>query len=272
MKIAVNTVTLREHSVEDVVSILTDNKIKAVEWAGDVHVPPGDLEAAEKAKSLCEEAGIVCTSYGSYYQCDEKGQGGGPFRFNLGAEIALDTAAALGVDAIRVWAGRLGSAQATEGYRSEVAKCLSEFCDRADALGMTVHLEFHRNTLTDTVDSTLALIEAVSKKNLFSYWQPRHGIGIEENVSDIEALGARLFHVHVFHWLLNDEGSPPDRRPLREGRERWEAYFEALRKLPRDRYVMIEFVKGDTLAQLKEDLGVLRLINGCADTQTQCAR
>ncbi|MBD5780018.1 sugar phosphate isomerase/epimerase [Pelagicoccus sp. NFK12] len=265
MKIAINTVTLREHSLEKVVSILSDNKVKAVEWAGDAHVPPGNLETAERAKSLCEQAGIECTSYGSYYQCDEQGQGDGPFRFNLGATVALDTAVALGVDAIRVWAGRKASADADEAYREEVARCLAAFCDQADSLGMTVHLEFHRNTLTDTVESALALMDTVAKGNLYSYWQPRHGIGIEENVADIEALGDRLSHVHVFHWLLKEDGKTVERRPLKEGRERWERYFAALRKRPQSRYAMMEFVMGDALDQLQEDLSVLRLINGAVD-------
>ncbi|MDQ8183598.1 TIM barrel protein [Pelagicoccus sp. SDUM812005] len=260
MKIAINTVTLREFSREEVVSILTDNKVGAVEWAGDVHVPPGDLEAAAAAKELCEQAGIVCTSYGSYYQCDEQGQGGGPFRFNLGGDVALDTAAALGVDAIRVWAGRLASDKASAEYRKEVAGCLAAFCDQAAALGMSVHLEFHRNTLTDTVASTLDLLGAVSRDNLFSYWQPRHGIGVEENVADIHALGERLSNVHVFHWLLQEDGSSVERRPLVEGRERWDVYFSAIQAYPRDRYAMIEFVRGDTLPQLEEDLGVLRSV------------
>ena len=174
MKLAVNTVTLRSHTPEGIVSILSDNKIDAVEWGGDVHVPPGDLQTAASVKSLCDKAGITCTSLGSYYQCDEGGPGEGPFRFNLGAAAVLDSAKALGVPAIRVWAGRKGSASASSDYREVVARSMSAFCDQAGDLGMTVHLEFHPNTLTDTVESTLALIEAVAKDNLYSYWLGWH--------------------------------------------------------------------------------------------------
>ena len=260
MKLAVNTFTLRAYFPEEVVTILSDNNIDAVEWAGDAHVPPGNVQIAAAVKSLCEEKGMQCISLGSYYQCDEGGPGEGPFRFDHGAGAVLDSAKALGVPAIRIWAGRMGSASASPEYREEVARCMRTFCDQEKALGMTVHLEFHPNTLTDTVESALALIGTVAKENLYSYWQPRHGLGVKDNLADIKALEPFLSHVHVFHWLLQDDGVTKQRLPLKEGKERWESYFAALGKLTGERYAMIEFVKDDALSQLSEDLGVLRSI------------
>ncbi len=271
MKLAVNTVTLRAYSPKEVVSILLDNKIDAVEWAGDAHVPTGDLETAASVKALCEEAGVTCTSYGSYYQCAEGGPGNGPFENDLGPAAALDTAKALGVSAIRVWAGRLGvgSVSATAEYRKEVERCLADFCDQAASIDMTVHLEFHRNSLTDTAKSAVALIEAVGKENLFSYWQPRHGVDVAGNLADIAVLENRISNIHVFHWLLKGgDGFAVDRRPMSEGKDRWEAYFSALEKLPGEHYAMMEFVRDDSLPQLVEDLSVLRSINGCAEPST----
>lgn len=256
MKPAVNTVTLRSCAPEEIVSILKSEKIDAIEWAGDVHVPTGDIQKAEVVKALCEANEITATSYGSYYQCDLGGKGKGPFQYNLGAEPALETARALGVKAIRVWAGRKASETASPAYRDEVTHCLRDFCDKASSYGMTVHLEFHRNTLTDTAVSALALIKGVARDNLYSYWQPRHGASVESNVSDIETLGEHLSHLHVFHWDLKEDGAI-ERRPLKEGQERWQAYFEAINQLPNERYAMIEFVRNDELSQFSEDVAVL---------------
>jgi len=261
MKPALNTVTLRSFAPEQIVSILQENRIEAVEWAGDVHVPPGETGKAESFKALCEAEEITATSYGSYYQCDQGGQGNGPFQYDLGAGPALETAKALGVKALRVWGGRTGSEAASAAYRDEVSGCLRELCDQARSDGMTVHLEFHRNTLTDTAGSTGALIEAVARDNLYSYWQPRHGVSVAENIADIETLGSRLSHVHVFHWNLLADGTI-ERRPLREGRDRWQAYFTAIDQLPGERYAMIEFVRNDELSQLSEDAAVLRRLLG----------
>lgn len=263
MKLALNTVTLRSKTPQEVVSILKDAGFDAVEWAGDAHVPPGDLEIAKSVKSICDTAGVTITSYGAYYQCDKGGSAEkGPFVFDLGAQAALDSAQTLGVSDIRVWAGRQASELASDNYRAEVAECMAQFCDQAKALGMRVHLEFHRNTITDTTASTLALFDAVARDNLYSYWQPRHGSDVDENVADIEALGERLSNVHVFHWLLKEPGGfACDRRPLQEGVDRWKSYFAALEKLPGERYAMMEFVKDDTLEQFYEDAKVLQQLN-----------
>lgn len=264
MKLGVNTVTLRAYTPEEVVSILLKNGITAVEWAGDAHVATGDLKKAAAVKALCEDAGVTCTSYGSYYQCAaEEGPGNGPFQHDLGATAALDTAHALGVPAIRVWAGRFGTGSdvATTEYREAVGQCLANFCDRAKSLGMSVHLEFHRNTLTDTAESAVALIDAVGKDNLHCYWQPRHGVDVAGNLADIETLGARLSNIHVFHWLLKEgEAFAVERRPLREGEDRWKTYFGALQALSDDRYALIEFVKDDELSQFEEDVRVLKSV------------
>ena len=267
MRLAVNTVTLRAHTPAEIVSILTENGVDAVEWAGDVHVPPGDTGTAAEVKVLCEAAGIACPSYGAYYQCDGGGQGDGPFRFNLGPEAALDSARALGAPDIRVWAGRKGSAVADAAYREEVARHLGEFCDRTASLGMSVHLEFHPNTLTDSLASTLALVHAVAKDNLFTYWQPRVTADIQENLSDLQELKPFISNVHVYHWLLEKDGVTKNRRPLEEGREAWQAYLGELNDLPGEHYAMIEFVRGDTLSQFAEDVKVLRSIIEVAGQQ-----
>lgn len=256
MQAAITTVTLRSQSPEEVIATAKGQRIHAIEWAGDVHVPPGDFERAASVKALCEANGIIATSYGSYYQCDLGGAGSGPFQHDLGADSAVRTAQALGVNGLRVWAGRQGSADAGMDYREEVAGCLRKLCDRCSSLGINVHLEFHRNSLTDTAASAIALIDAVARDNLYCYWQPRHGASVQSNLADIHALGSRLSHVHVFHWLLLDDGTI-DRRPLKEGMERWQIYLDVLSCLPGQRYAMIEFVRDNKISQLADDALVL---------------
>lgn len=257
MKPALNTVTLRALNPQEIVSTMKELMVDSVEWAGDVHVPPGDLKTAEQVRDLCAANAIDAISYASYYQCDREGQGNGPFQFDLGAEAALKTAKALGVSALRVWAGRKGSETASSAYRDEVVERLKSLCDQAGVCGITVHLEYHRNTLTDTAASTLALIEAVNRKNLYTYWQPRNGESTTNNLADLEILAPYLSHLHVFHWTLDSEGLI-QRHPLSDGAARWESYFEKISQLPGERYAMIEFVKDNSLNQLQSDLKTLR--------------
>ena len=65
------SVTLRRLGVEDVVAAAAAAGLEAIEWGADVHVPPGDLDAAERARSACAAAGLAVASYGSYFRAGE---------------------------------------------------------------------------------------------------------------------------------------------------------------------------------------------------------
>ena len=96
------SVTFASLSVEHVVELAAEARLEVIEWGADTHVPAGDVEQAARAARLTTDAGLVCCSYGSY--------------FRAGADEAvtpvLDTAEALGVDRVRVWAGSTGSDEA----------------------------------------------------------------------------------------------------------------------------------------------------------------
>lgn len=262
---ALNTVTFRRLSPEELITRCKDEGILALEWAGDVHVPAGDAHRASEISRLCTEAGVAVASYASYYQCDEDGPGEGPFSSNLGPAKALATARALNAPAIRVWAGRRGSEGASRSYRDTVAGCLRAFCEEAKASGMRVHLEYHRNTLTDSPESTVALLQEVDCANLSTYWQPRLGLGEAACLDDLQLVAPWLSHLHVFHWAHDGGAGPPERLPLEQGRGSWEQYLSFAASLPGDRYAMMEFVRGDTVEQFQQDAQVLRDIIASVD-------
>jgi sugar phosphate isomerase/epimerase len=238
------------------VALIKAAGIQAIEWAGDEHVPTGDLKRAAEVAQMCKEEGLSTSTFASYYQCDEDGAGSGPFVHDLGAAAALETAVALEAPAIRVWAGRRGSEEASTSYRETVITCLRNFSEFAARHGLQVHLEYHKNTLTDAPESTVNLLEETRCSNIYTYWQPRHGLGVESCLRDLKMLAPWLSHLHVFHWTPSNEG-PPNRLPLAEGRERWLAYLSYVASLPGDRLAMIEFVRGDSLEQFTADAAVL---------------
>src|SRR5262245_17804648 len=63
------SVTLRACSIDEVVAVAVGAGLECIEWGGDVHVPPGDLEAARRARSATSAAGLRVASYGSYWRC-----------------------------------------------------------------------------------------------------------------------------------------------------------------------------------------------------------
>jgi sugar phosphate isomerase/epimerase len=258
IKPAVNTVTFRQYSPEDTVARMKEEGISVVEWAGDVHVPAGDLSKARQVARLCRDEQVRIASFASYYQCDEEGPGNGPFACNLGPEVVLEAASMLDAPAVRVWAGRRGSGQASASYRSTVARCLGKFCDEAARSGISVHLEYHRNTLTDSPESTVALLKETDRPNLFTYWQPRLGSDEATCLRDLELVAPWLSHVHVFHWSHDGGDGPPERLPLEQGQRHWEKYLALVAGLHGEHFAMMEFVRGDSLEQFKEDARVLQ--------------
>ena len=243
MKTSLTSVTFRKKSVEEIVDLVAKAGIDAIEWGGDVHVPPTDPAAAQKALALCQEKGIEISAYGSYYRCEE------------GEDFApvLNAALILGVKIIRVWAGRLGSAVCPAETREKLNKKLAEAVAMAAEKGVIVATEYHPNTLTDDLDSALQMLADVP--GLYTYWQPATSIPREPGYDTmaLEKLGKKVVNVHVFH--RNDQNQ---KVPLSEGFDKWVEHFRDLNKFCDVRAAAIEFVKDDTSEQFLDDAETLK--------------
>lgn len=226
------SVTLRALSVEDVAAVAARAGLAAVEWGGDVHVPPGDAGAVRRAVAVSAAHGLTVASYGSYL-------------FALGVEPddavrrAVDTAAALGAPHLRVWAGFDDAVAAAD--RPLVVEGIARCAALAAEVGIDVGIEFHGGTPTATVAGTVALLAAIDAPNVRSLWQPPYWRGPtapEADAAEVRSLGARLGHLHVYEW-----SAAGVRLPLAAGRERWAAVLAAVPT--GDRTAFLEFVADD---------------------------
>jgi 3-dehydroshikimate dehydratase len=222
ISLGVCSVTLRACSIEDVVAVAAGAGLECIEWGADVHVAPGDLEAARRAREATEAAGLRIASYGSYWRC------AGDFA------PVLASARELGAPRVRIWAGTSASSL------SDVAAAA-----RAAARSIEVAFEFHGGTLTEDIDTALALVEA---SGVPCYWQP------PQDVPDAEALdGLRRLPgvpaVHVFSWW---PGST--RLRLRERAGLWRAAFGIFTSGD----ALLEFVPGDDPALVAEEAEACR--------------
>lgn len=244
------SVTLRAAPIDDVARLAGECRLVGIEWGGDVHVPAGDLGAAMRARAATAAADAVVASYGSYLFAAGPPADGE-------ADAVLTTAVALGAPNVRVWAG-FGVEPGSSAYDTVVDE-LRRFCSAAAAGSVTVGLEYHGGTPTATLAGTAALLDAVGAPNLFTYWQPPYWRGPtapQSDAAEVSELGPRLSHLHVYEWA-----SAEDRRPLAEGRARWEAVARAARAVDGewsgDRYAFLEFVLADDPAALRRDAAVL---------------
>ncbi|QCR52896.1 sugar phosphate isomerase [Brachybacterium sp. SGAir0954] len=242
------SVTLRALEPPAVVELAAAAGLEAIEWGGDVHVPPGDAEHAAQVRALTEGAGLAVASYGSYLRCE-----GPAAAAEQETRAVLDAAAALGASRVRVWAGTAGSADATPDARADVARNLRRACELAAAQGIGLGLEFHGGTLTDEVGSTLRLLEEVAHPALTTYWQPHQDMPREEALATLRAVLPRTSSIHVFSWWPGAQ-----RLALSARSDLWREAFATLAAHGGDHDALLEFVPGDDPALLAREAGTLR--------------
>jgi 3-dehydroshikimate dehydratase len=214
------SVTLRALAIRDVVEVTAAAGLESIEWGADVHVPAGDLEAAESARTATAAAGLRVASYGSYYRAGSDDP--------AGFAAVLDSARALGAPRIRIWAGDRSSIDATPADRARVALAAREAADRAAGDGIEVAFEFHGGSLTDDVESALGLLKAVAHARpgpvrVRSYWQPPQNLPDDDALAGLQLLHAHVSAVHVFSWWPGNT-----RRRLAERAGLWRAAFALL--------------------------------------------
>jgi sugar phosphate isomerase/epimerase len=244
MRLGLVSVTFRQLAPREIVDLVKQAGLEAIEWGGDVHVPHGDNRRAQEVRAMTEDAGLQIAAYGSYYRA---GQG-------VSFDEILNTASALNAPTIRIWAGVKSSNNATVEERERIVKDIQQACQEAEMHGMTVSLEYHRGTLTDEIESCMSLVQEVGHDNLRLYWQPDTLVPHRQRVEDLNMVRMHVSHVHVFQWTREHDETV--RHELKAGEPEWLEYLHQLRA--NDGYKLIEFVKDDSPEQFLLDAATLK--------------
>lgn len=239
------SISFRAHSATEIASAASAAGLKTIEWGSDVHLPPTDVDARERVIALCRELGISTPTYGSYFRigttpCED-------------FTAMLDTAEAIGAKVVRVWGGTRYTTESDEEWPLLVSEA-RRISALAEARGITVALECHRNTVTEYPENALAFIRAVGSDSLRMYWQPNQYRSCEENTESAKMLAPYIDCIHVFNW------SGSARLPLRDAKDEWIEYLTAFKSEyeRRDIPALLEFMPDgsiDTLSRETEALG-----------------
>ena len=233
------SITFRDLPVDEIIDAAAAAGLAGIEWGADRHVLPGSDAAAVAAR--CADAGLECPSYGTYLLA---GKATGD-----DIEAACATAVDLGAPNLRFWAPN----EATD-------EAVAELADRAADHGLTVSLEFHPGTRTETAASTLEVLAGAARPNLFTYWQPLVSLDDDDSVAELVRVAGRLSHLHVYRWGTGFT----DRYPLADGASLWEPAIAAVpaagpwTDAGRDRWAFLEYVRDDDPRQLVDDAATLR--------------
>lgn len=251
LKSGLVSITFRELTPKQIVDLVAESELDAIEWGGDLHVPHGDIPQAEEVRMMTQDAGLISCSYGSYFRLGQSEQEGLEF-FSV-----LDTAEALGVTSIRVWAGNKGAADADDDFRKVVMDDAVRIADLANKRGIKIAFEYHGGTLTDTNKSAHKLLQDLPHNNITTYWQPPNNMGFEERLSGLKAILPRVSNIHVFHWSRLPDGQM-DRRPLAEGTRDWQQYLQVLSATEKNHFALMEFVRDGEINQFRKDAATLK--------------
>ncbi len=241
------SITFRKLSPEEVVALVSKAGLDGIEWGGDIHVPHGDTKRAAEVRKMTADAGLAVAAYGSYYKVGHE-EDSVPF------EAVVATAVELGAPTIRVWPGAKGSADADDEYRSLVVSESQRIADLAGKAKITVSYEFHPNTLTDTNESALKLLQEVAHENIRTYWQPPSKWEPDLCLEGLNAVSPWLTNVHAYYW----DKTTGEHLTLAEGQDAWKRYLPVVAALEAEHYVMLEFVKDNSPEVFLTDAATLK--------------
>ncbi|MEU3460411.1 TIM barrel protein [Streptomyces sp. NPDC006733] len=237
------SVTFRRLPAAEVARRAAAAGLEVIEWGADVHAPAAEPRTVRAVREVSDRHGLACCSYGSYFRATPA---------ELAAFPAVARAAVLlGAPRVRVWAGSTGSASTSPEQRQATVHCLREAARIAADHGLELAPEFHGNTLTDTVASTIQLLDEVGADNVCTYWQPPLDIPAEQALAGLVQLGDRVTAVHVFSWWPGNQ-----RLPLADRGYLWATALSLL--AGRGVEALLEFVPGDDPAVLTREVGTLR--------------
>ncbi|MBQ8358413.1 MAG: sugar phosphate isomerase/epimerase [Oscillospiraceae bacterium] len=239
------SISFRKLTPEEVISAAANAGLKMIEWGSDVHAPRDQIDRLEEIVQLQKKYGVGCCSYGTY--------------FYLGRDPVeqipeyINAAKTLGTDTLRLWCGT----KSPQEYTQEEKEALFADCRRAAKMaeeqGVTLCMECHIRTFTETKESALELLAAVNSPAFRMYWQPNQFRSIEENVEYAKALKDYIDHIHVFQW----KGT--DRFPLAEGVNEWKSY---LKEIPGEHMLLLEFMPDNKVESLPAEAQALYALKG----------
>lgn len=240
------SITFRKLIAQDIIKLVSKAGLDGIEWGGDIHVPHGNIKIAKEVYKMTIDAGLDIAAYGSYYKvgCEKEN--------DITFEQVLETATILHAPTIRVWAGNRSSNDIDEDFRQKVINESKHIAELSQKAGITISIEYHPNTLTDTLDSAYKLFTDLDHPNIYSYWQAPLYLDHKERLIGLKRMKPWLSNIHVYHWISMN------RAPLLDGEKEWSEYINEIKGTGKDHYMMIEFVKNDAPEQFLLDAKALK--------------
>ena len=205
MQILLNTVMLEvnrwtaDHQLTipliDLLPALKEAGFDALEiW--QYHVSPMDRPEFDGLLARLTELGMETHILGVYPLLHQTGPEGKEAASQ--AARMVEYAARLRADIVKIFAGRVASADADEACWERSLTRLRDIAERAADHGMLLTVETHGTTLADTVESAARLLHEMSDVgNLAICYQPYNFQDTDAALSEFDAVAQHVKHVHL---------------------------------------------------------------------------
>ena len=230
------SISFRSISPEKILAYMKKAGLLVIEWGSDVHAPKDDIERLKYITKLQKEYQIKCSSYGTY------------FRLGVTPIYELDgyikAAKILGTDILRLWCGNKNSEEYTPAERTVLFKECRAAANIAEQNGVTLCMECHGNTYTNTKESAYELMQEVNSESFRMYWQPNQNKTLAENLEYAKLLSMYTVNIHIFNWKGREK------YPLKKAVDIWKQYLACFDK---DKTLLLEFMPDGNIESLEKE-------------------
>jgi 3-dehydroshikimate dehydratase len=198
MKTSFCSIALRDEQIKFVIPKVAAIGYDGIEiWGQHLEDYMQTRGSIQSLKGILEEHKLAVSSISPIFNftgtADDRHQG-----IVLGKRY-IDFAEALDRPIIRTLTGSKGSAEAAPEDWQHAVDSLRELCEAAQPRGICMALEIHPKTLTDTIPSTVKLLNDVNYPNLRVVYDAWHVFceGKADPVASIDTLFPYIIHVHA---------------------------------------------------------------------------
>ncbi len=236
---------LIETPIDEIWPLLSEAGYDAVElwWPHVEHLSDDGL--IDLGRRLAE-AGLAVAMLSPYFDFTTD-EDSARDSIRLGRRV-LSAARLLGSRGVRVFTGKVGSADASDEQWGRAIRGIQQLAD--DARDLIWALETHPRNLMDTVPETRKLLERIDRRNVGLIFQP--STFAPDELAAVDALGDAARHVHASN--RNEAG----KCLLAEGTMDYPAILERLESLGFDGFVSVEWMGDDPAEIARREARYLR--------------
>ena len=208
--VGICTIALKNTAINEVIRIASEAGADGIEvWGQPEHIRyPLDERTTAEIGEKASQADLEVCALGSYYRPCRSPEYHG---VAVIPQNQVRIASLLGTSLIRIWAGSQNFDECSGEERKRVCAEIRQFAEVARDAGLTVVLERHSGTLTNSWSSPAAVLDEIRMDNVFLNYQVVYPTGIEDlkahAVKDYQKYLPISAHAHLQNYTRGGDGT-----------------------------------------------------------------